>query len=182
MKTEFLTALGLEKDIADKILAENGRDIEALKAENETAKQQIVDFTNSLKDRDKQLDELKKVDAAGLQSKIAELQESNKTAAAEHKAQMAQLQKTAALKLALAEKVHDPDDIITKLDLEKIEMEDGRLKSQVDDLLAPIKESKPYLFKNAGVMKGAKPGDAGDPNKDTPSAIETQIQGIFGLK
>ena len=33
MKTDFLKELGLEKDVIDKIMAENGKDIEGYKAQ-----------------------------------------------------------------------------------------------------------------------------------------------------
>ena len=35
MKREFLEGLGLEKEVIDKIMAENGTDIERIKAESE---------------------------------------------------------------------------------------------------------------------------------------------------
>lgn len=119
-----------------------------------------------LKTRDTQLTELKKVDASELQKRISELEDTNKTAQKQHESDMAALRKSTALKLALADKVYDPDDIIGRLDLEKIEMDGDKLKGTADDLLAPFKESKPYLFKPeaaAPVVKGAKPMEGLDP-------------------
>lgn len=48
MKTEFLKELGLEKDAIDKIMAENGKDIEAFKRDNAVLKDQIASATANL--------------------------------------------------------------------------------------------------------------------------------------
>lgn len=51
------------------------------------------------------------------------------------------------MKLAIGGRVHDPSDVIRLLDTDKLELDDdGNLKGSIDDLLKPIKESKPYLF------------------------------------
>ena len=50
--------------------------------------------------------------------------------------------------MALNGKVYDPSDIIGLLDMDKIEVsDDGSLKTDLEGLLKPIKESKAYLFK-----------------------------------
>lgn len=65
MKRKFLEDLGLEKDVVDSIMAENGRDIEAAKADAKTleAKVSTLESENSglksqVSDRDKQLEKL----------------------------------------------------------------------------------------------------------------------------
>ena len=64
-----------------------------------------------------------------------------------YKQELASIKRTSAIKLSLAGKVHDPEDIIKLLDMGKIELDDaGNLKAPIDDLIKPIKESKPYLF------------------------------------
>ena len=60
----------------------------------------------------------------------------------------------------------DPADIISLLDLDKIEVDAaGTLKTDLDGLLKPLKESKAYLFKSQDPanpdIKGAKPADPG---------------------
>ena len=69
--------------------------------------------------------------------------------------------------MALNGKVYDPSDIIGLLDMDKIEVsDDGSLKTDLEGLLKPIKESKAYLFKTQEPaknpdIKGAKPADPG---------------------
>ena len=77
---------------------------------------------------------------------------------------------------ALNGKVHDPSDIIGLLDLEKIDVDDaGNLKTDLDGLLKPIKESKAYLFTEpakpgAPEIKGAKPAEPGAPGAPAAKA------------
>lgn len=48
MKREFLTELGLEKDIIDKIMQENGKDINQAKSDYEAVKQELVNTKQEL--------------------------------------------------------------------------------------------------------------------------------------
>ena len=97
-------------------------------------------------------------DVKNAQTTIANLQ-------ATHDAEIKKISKNAALRMALNGKVHDPSDIIGLLDLDKIDVDDtGSLKTDLEGLLKPIKETKAYLFKEeskpgAPDIKGAKPAE-----------------------
>ncbi len=102
-------------------------------------------------------------DLKAAQEKIANLQTT-------HDAEIKKINKNAALRMALNGKVHDPSDIIGLLNLDDIDVDDnGSLKSDMEALLKPIKETKGYLFKEepapgaAGGIKGAKPAEPGTP-------------------
>lgn len=75
MKREFLESLNLDKEVIDKILAENGSDIEREKAKTTQAKADLADAQAQLADRIKDLDEIKKTagDAAEIQKSLDEL-------------------------------------------------------------------------------------------------------------
>ena len=82
-----------------------------------------------------------------------------------HQAEISKIQKNTALRMALADQAHDPNDIISLLDMDKVEVDaSGARKSDLDGLLKPYRESKPYLFKNKEAakpdIKGATPADA----------------------
>lgn len=106
-------------------------------------------------------------DVKNAQTTLANLQ-------ATHDAEIKKISKNAALRMALNGKVHDPSDIIGLLDLDKIDVDDtGSLKTDLEGLLKPIKETKAYLFKEeskpgAPDIKGAKPAEPGAPG--TPAA------------
>ena len=109
-------------------------------------------------------------DVAAAQQKLIELESG-------YKKELAGIKRTAAVKLGLAGKVHDPEDIIKLLEMDKIELDDaGNLKAPIDELVKSIKEQKPYLFvedKPTGTggtptIKGTKPADPGNGGKGNP--------------
>ena len=108
-------------------------------------------------------------DVKNAQTTIANLQ-------ATHDAEIKKISKNAALRMALNGKVHDPSDIIGLLDLDKIDVDDtGSLKTDLEGLLKPIKETKAYLFKEeskpgAPDIKGAKPAEPGAPGAPAAKA------------
>lgn len=91
MKRDFLEGLGLEKDVVDKILDENSRDIGREKQKADQAKEDLAAAQKSLADRDKDIEELKKSsgDAEGIRKQLEELQGKYTKETAEYKAQIA---------------------------------------------------------------------------------------------
>ncbi len=168
MNKEQLIALGLSEEQADKVIAGFGTMIPKSRLDEKI--QEVKDLNNQIKDRDKQLEELKKIDAEGLQKKIDELQEENKKAKTDYEAKLKDTQLTGALKLALAGKVHDADLVASLLDKAKIELgEDGNISKGLDDQIKTLKESKSFLFvpdkPNNPTFKGFVPsGGTGDGN------------------
>lgn len=114
---------------------------------------------------------LKAIGGSGDPTKIADdvktAQETIDTLRTTHQKEIAKIQKNTALRMALADKTHDPADIISLLDIDKIEVDEaGILETNLDGLLKPYRESKPYLFKSQEPgktpdIKGAKPADPG---------------------
>ena len=80
MKRKFLEDLGLEKDIVDQIMQENGNDINKAKSDYEDVKAQLETANNTIKERDKQIEKLKEVDGEKLKEEITKLQKLNKEA------------------------------------------------------------------------------------------------------
>lgn len=109
-------------------------------------------------------------DVAAAQQKLTDLESG-------YKKELAGIKRTAAVKLGLAGKVHDPEDIIKLLEMDKIELDDaGNLKAPIDELVKSIKEQKPYLFvedkptgtEGTPTIKGTKPADPGNGGKGNP--------------
>ena len=63
MKREFLTGLGLEANVVDQIMTENGKDIEGLKAQLGVQKGLVSDLTGQLNTANGELTKLIDVDA-----------------------------------------------------------------------------------------------------------------------
>ena len=150
----------------------------------ETKKKLEGDITT----RDKQLEDLKKIDAEGLQKQIETLQEENRTAKEDYENELKDLQLTNAIKLALTGKVHD-GDIVSQL-IKKDELilsEDGKVVG-LDEQINSLKEGKAFLFKEdntnnqqqqqqqqqAGFQK------IGNHQPGNPQAMEDEIAAAFG--
>ncbi|MFS1514567.1 phage scaffolding protein [Chengkuizengella sp. SCS-71B] len=138
-----------------------------------TAKKQLE---TDIKDRDKQLTELKKNagDKETLTNQIEQLQKENKKKDQEYKDQLKDMSVTTAIKLAVNGKVHDPDLITSLLDKSKIEInEDGSVKTGLDDQIKALQESKAFLFVqeegNENKFKGATPPEGKDKDKNDPN-------------
>lgn len=100
MKTAFLKELGInEQSVIDAIMAENGRDIEKVKADSESIKVEIEGLKAQIAERDSQLKELKKSagDNEVLTTKLAELEETNKTMKAKYEGELEALRKDSEL-------------------------------------------------------------------------------------
>lgn len=75
MKREDLKDLELSKEAIDKIMELHGKDIESTKSKTEEKIK--TEFEKQISERDKQLEELKKVDVTAYEQKIKEIQEEN---------------------------------------------------------------------------------------------------------
>lgn len=123
----------------------------------------------ALKERDKQLVDLKKAAEGNeeLRKQIEQLQADNKAAAEQYEAKLRDMSVTTAIKLAVAGQAHDPDLVAGLLDKSKIEVdENGNIKAGLDDQLKTLRASKGFLFvqkdDKGPHFKGATPADGRD--------------------
>lgn len=148
LKREMLVEAGIEdKEQLDKIMAAYGSGIESaksgLQAEIDSYKQQLED----LQDKEGASEEAKK--------QLADLQAQFETYKTDSEANLAQLQKTNAVALALKDVgAYNSEDLMKFIDLDKIELgEDG--KPVLEETINGLKESSPYLFQQG--QEQAKP-------------------------
>ena len=151
MKTEFLRNLGItEQPVIDSIMAENGRDINAIKGKNETYETQITELQNQLKQRDEQLNTLKASvkDNETLTAKITELENTNSQVKTEFENKILNLQKSYAVESAIRDaKAKNVKAVAALLDMDKIAYKDGKLTGlteQINDLIKS--EDTSFLF------------------------------------
>jgi len=147
---------------------------------------QLTNANTSIKERDTQIEGLKKFEgtATELQTKITELTTANQNKDSEMAKALADQQKKFAMVSKLTGKVHDPDLVLSQIDVAKVSVgKDGELVG-FDDQLKPLQEKKKFLFvegtepkKNplAGLkIVGSTPPDGGDnppEGQDTPEAF-----------
>ena len=159
MKKEDLLAMGLTEEQADKVMDGLNGDFVTKSRFNEV-NTELKAARTALSERDKQLEELKKVDAAALQAQITQLQADNKQKDADYAAQLKALKISNAVELALTGAKAKNNtaakallaDFISKAEL----TDDGTVKGLADEA---------FLFEKAaaGGFKGAKPAEKGDP-------------------
>ena len=145
MKKEDLIALGLSDEQADKVIAGYGTMVPKTRLDDKI--RELKTANDTITERDTQLEGLKKIDAAGLQTKITELQQKNETDKAEYETKIKDTQLKSALKLALASKVHDADLVAGLIDKATIELDtEGNVTKGLDEQVKTLRESKAFLF------------------------------------
>ncbi len=128
---------------------------------NETKKT----LAGQITERDRQLEELKKVDAAGLQAEITRLQGENKTAVEKFKADLAAMKLDHALDNAILNaKGKNTKAIKALLQTDKLKLKDDGSVEGLD--LDALKASDPYLFDSVDTKRqggGDPAGGSADP-------------------
>lgn len=176
MKRKFLEDLGIEKEAIDKIMAENGKDIESAKADYDAIKAERDAANTTIAERDKQLKELRDStkDNEELTQKIADLEQKNKDDAAKHKAELDEFKINAAIEKALGSyKAKTPKAVKAMLDMEKIKLDKDGNVTGIDEQVKAIAEAEDtkYLFDSVvPKLKGAQPGYGAD--EDDPKTEE----------
>ena len=153
MKREYLKELGLEDEIIDKVLAENGKDIEREKGKVEAAKADAENLKTQLADRDKDLEELKKNagSADEIKAQMDELKAKYDKDTEAYKAQIAERDYSAAASAAItganvkfsskgAERAFRGE-----LKAKGLTLKDGALEG-FDDFLKAQREADPGAF------------------------------------
>ena len=167
MTKEDLIAMGLTEEQAKKVMDSlDGNFVtktrfNEVNEENKTLKQSVAD-------RDKQLEDLKKSsgDNAELKKQIETLQQQNADQKKTHDAEMAQLKLDNAVDAALtAAGAKNAKAVKALLDISKVKLgEDGKL-SGWEEQLSSVQKSDSYLFEakqNQPVFRGYQPGQSGD--------------------
>lgn len=190
MKTEFLKGLGLEKEAIDKIMAENGKDIELEKGKAKDLQTQLDTANNTIKERDKQLEDLKNSpdNPETLKQQIQQLQNDNKKAKETHDAEIKEIKTMNAAKAELLKaKAKDADLVLKWIDLSKVELqENGTLKGLTEQVEAlKTGEASKAMFETekkqsnnqfSGFVPGGNPNSSRGTNPTTQSTLTDAIR------
>lgn len=175
MKREFLKELGLEAEVIDKIMAENGKDIEAHKANGDKL---TADLSAKTKEHDEALaliEELKKNNAGNeaLQKSVADYESKVAQLTAENE----QLKVDKALEIAFLEnkaKASDIDYLMFKIKAEHKDLtldENGKVKG-IDDIINGAKTAYAGNFEAATKKKyDPNPLPQGNPPENEPATL-----------
>lgn len=185
MKRDFLEGLGLEKEAVDKIMAENGADLEREKAKTTTAKADLADAQQKLSEAQTELADLKKSsgDAAGLQQQLNDLQAKYDADIADRDAKLADRDYSDAITRAINGKglkfssKSAERAFIAALKDQKLELKDGELTG-MDDFIKSQKEADPDAFAPDKPTPRivAPTGTGGTPGEPVPANVARAAQ------
>ena len=148
MKREYLKSLELSEEIIDKIMDENGKDVEAVK-------NKYADYDNikvQLKEANKQIENFKNMDIDKIKKAADDWKKKFDKSEQTHKEQNDKLKKETAIKTAIADKAQDIDIVAKLFDMDKITVDEDGKVSGVDEQLTAMQESKKFLFKTNEVQ------------------------------
>ena len=159
-----LLAQGVTPEQAETLLTEflkNGYVAKQKHTELETAK---AELDNQLKERDKQLDDLKKSagDKDALEQKIKDLQTANKQAKEQYDQKIKDLRTDTAIKLAINAIAQDTDIVASLIDKTKLNIGEDGTVTGLDEQIKTLQKDKAFLFKQDGSQgnytpQGGKP-------------------------
>lgn len=166
MQRKFLEELGLEKEVIDKIMSENGKDIEnskhRIEAERDNYKTQLETAQAALK-------EFEGVDVKELNGKISQLTADLSAKDSEYRAKIADMEFGSILDAAISgSKAKNAKAVKALLDIDALKAS----KNQSEDIknaLEKVKSENDYLFDGTNV-----PGGGGNPppnNGNTPKPL-----------
>lgn len=166
MNRKFLEQLGLTEEQVEAVMTEHGKSTQDLQAKVSAAEDNAKGLQDQLKERDKDMKQLKK-DAEGnadLQQKYSDLDSKYKTQQKEHEQQLKTMQLDHAIEMHLSGQVHDTGIVSSLLDKSKLGLGDNGAVTGLDEQLTALKESRSFLFAPEKAVEphiaGAKPQGA----------------------
>ena len=184
MKRAFLQSLGIEdKEIIDKIMDENSSDIGKAKGELETYKNKVTELEGQIKDKDNELETMKKSvgDTTALSDQIEQLKKDNADLTTQLNTQVTQLQKTHAIESGVRDaKAKNVKAVMALLDMDKITYTDGKLEGLDTQLETLIKdEGSSFMFGEAiPTIAGTNPSNPPSNGGGTPPTSKTLGEAI----
>ena len=174
MKKEEFVALGIREEVATKAEKASQKELEGYvtKEQFDTVNAENKNLKQSVSDRDKQLDTLKKAsgDNEDLKKQIEAMKQQNKEQAEAHKAEIAQIRLDNAMDAALmAAGAKNTKAVKALLDVSKVKLGDDGKLTEWEDQLKAVQKSDAYLFEDkqsSRKFKGFQPGASGDTKPD----------------
>lgn len=183
MKREFLKELGLTDEQIDKIMAENGKDIEKAKGdiaklENDlsTKETEIETIKGQLNEANAQIESFKEMDIEGIKKAADDYKAKSEQAEIDAQAKIEELQFSHALDKALSgAKAKNSKAVKALLDLEGLKFNKDEIVG-LNEQLERIKEENDYLFESKeGVPTIVRPGSGGDNPKDSSKLTYSEM-------
>lgn len=142
MKRDFLKKLGLEEEVIDKIMTENGKDVQAEQAKAEEARTEANGYKEQLEEANKTIESYKEMDIEQIKQSAEDYKEKYQQSVKD----MENYKKDTALTRALQDTgAVDTDVVKLLIDKDTLKFKEDNIDG-LDDQLKSLKESKSYLF------------------------------------
>ena len=146
MKRDFLEELGLEKDVIDKVMAENGKDIETEKTKTKAAEADRDRYKDQLDTTNEELEKFKDVKPEELKQTITDLRKQIKDKDDEYAAKEADRAFRESVETAIKDAGgKNAKAIMALLDLDALK-ESKNQKEDVKTALEGLAKDNDYLF------------------------------------
>lgn len=181
MTRDFLKSLGIgDKSVLDKIMDENGRDVEA-----EKAKFGDYDSLKSqLSEANRQIEEFGRLDYDGLKKSADDYKAKLEQAQADSKRQLEEMRFDHALEGALTgAKARNVKAVRALLETERLKLNTDGSLSGLSEQLDALKKNDPYLFEDERADAPAFLGGAGAGAGAGNSGVsdDNKIRAVMGL-
>lgn len=175
---EYIKSLNLADEVKAKaveILKKMISDNYVEKTKFDEATTAKANLETQIKERDKQLETLKKTtgDKEKLESTIKQLQEENKSSKTKYEQDLKNLRIDSAVKLKLTNTAQDVDIVANLIDKTKLIVSDDGTVAGLDEQINPLKQSKPFLFKETK-SKGGSYDPAGGAGGNTVNPFKRE--------
>jgi len=185
MKKEDFIALGISEDLADKAANASAEELKGFvpKTRFDEVNEAKKAAEGIVKDRDKQLDDLKKAtgDTEALQKQITDLQEANKKAAVEHEQAMKKLKRDSIDAQLLTEAgAKNSKAVAALMDVIDDKLDDDAYKAERLKQIEAVRKDNDYLFNptqpKQPTIQGASPIPSADGTPDAQkSGFESRL-------
>ena len=147
MKTEFLKGLGLEHEVIDKIMAENGRDIEQYKNQVNALTTEKNQLTTQITEANKTIQSFKDIDVDKLKASVTEWEDKYNKAVQDSANEIKQIKFNTSLNEVLrTAKAKNNKAVRALLDESKITLNDDGTFLGLKEQLDSIQKENSYLF------------------------------------
>ena len=181
MKREFLTDLGLEKDVIDKIMDQNGKDIESYK-------EQVKEFEQTKLDRDNYKEQLETaqealkgfegVDVEELNNKITTLNDELKNKETDYQAKLADMEFSRTIEKTIGGmKPRNSKAVMGLLNLDELKASKNQ-EADIKTALEAIKTENEFLFGSDEPIKNPVGGTNTPPTPDGEAAAMRAAAGL----
>lgn len=162
MDKKFLSNLGLDDEIVNKIIGKHNDLIKASKDNAESIQNELDKANGEISNRNKQITDLesKVNDKEALETQLEEYKNTN----TEYESKMKELRLDNAIKVAVAKDAVNADHVLKLIDKEELELQDDGSVKGLDKRLESFKEENKHLF-GAVKVTGSTPHAGDNPNK-----------------